>query len=119
MNKKERMYIKIENHGKKIIEYFNLKDVDPIQISKRLFSLENKMHKACEDYCNGYIGEKEFDIMEDKVLNKIKILLGTSDNVFVNGDPRGCSLKINIPNTFFVQDWGGYGILAPNFRGEV
>lgn len=118
MNKKEKMYIEIENHGKKIIEYFNLKDVDLIQISKRLFSLENKMHKACENYCNGIINEVEINKIERSVLSRIEKILNTKQRIFINHDPRGCSLKIEIPNTFYMQDWGGYGILAPNFGGE-
>ncbi len=119
MNKKGRMYLQIENHGRKVIDYFNVStDLSPIELSKKLFRLENRMHKACEDYCNGNISETELDKIETNVLSQVKKILSTLDNIFVNQDPRGYSLKIESPNNFYMRDWGGYGILAPNFWGE-
>lgn len=115
MNKKERMYIEIEKHGKEIIKYFNLKDQNPLDISKKLFSLERKMHRACEAYCNGTISEGELDIVEVNILSKVKGVLGSLHGIFINHDPRGYALKLNISN-FYMKDFGGYGILAPNFK---
>ncbi len=116
MNKKGRMYLQIENHGEKVIDYFHVStDLSPIELSKKLFRLENRMHKACEYYCNGDISEIELDKIEKSVLVGVKKLLRTLHGIFVNQDPRGCVLKIKIPNNFYMRDWGGYGILAPNF----
>ena len=41
--------------------------------------------------------------------------------VFVNGDPRGYALKIDDSyvkkfNLKIERDWGGYGIIAPDFK---
>jgi hypothetical protein len=43
--------------------------------------------------------------------------------IFLNGDARGYALKIQDDyvrdnNLDIHKDWGGYGILAPEFDGE-
>lgn len=44
------------------------------------------------------------------------------NKVFVNGDPRGYTLKIDdkykdkMHKAGVYRDWGGYGIIAPDFR---
>lgn len=126
MNKKERMYERIEKHGRDLIKLFNLPaDTDPIALSKRLFKLENKAHRIAVDYCNGIIqteqAEKE-EISIIKALGKIVFPIGTipAVPVFVNWDARGYALKVDDAfmrgtDSNLHRDWGGYGIIAPDF----
>ena len=58
----------------------------------------------------------------DKVLSKVSQILSTSEeNIYINGDPRGYALKFSSSFTnsnldFMYRDFGGYGIIAPDFR---
>jgi hypothetical protein len=54
--------------------------------------------------------------MLENIEKAVKKLLPGVEGFFINGDPRGYSLKIKekiYPELH--QDWGGYGILAPEF----
>ena len=122
MNKKEKMYNSIINHGNSLKFLFKI-EMDSITLCKKLFRLENKAHRLSTDYCNGVIDCKIWEIESNKILNKIsKILNCNTDNLFVNGDARGYALKLNddfVKNTNVYKDWGGYGILAPNFKEVI
>lgn len=77
--------------------------------------------------CNGELAEGEYEQAEERILNRVKRLFGGTlpKGFFINGDPRGYSLKLdseqwgerflngeyNLPINY--QDWGGYMILAP------
>ncbi len=130
MNKKERMYQQIENHGANLNAIFET-GLDNVKLAKKLHSLEVKAHKLAEDYCNGENGvitenweEKCEPILKavDKILNYKR----KGIPIFVNGDARGYALKIddNFMKGYlshggkFHTDWGGYGILAPEFDGR-
>jgi len=112
------MYQRIEKHGDNLKSIFNL-DVDSVKLCKQLFRLENKAHKLALDYCNG-VFEGDIDKESEKILSKVAKLLNTNTfNMFFNSDARGYALK------FFEdfskdkpihKDWGGYGIVAPDFR---
>lgn len=120
MNKQDKyiMNKRIEKHGDNLKSIFNL-DVDSIKLCKQLFRLENKAHKLALDYCNGLF-EGDIDKESEKILSKVAKLLNTNTfNMFFNSDARGYALK------FFEdfskdkpihKDWGGYGIIAPDFR---
>ena len=109
---------RIKKHGDNLKSIFNL-DIDSIKLCKQLFRLENKAHKLATDYCNG---DFEGNIVKEseKILSKVAKILNTNTfNMFFNRDPRGYALK------FFEdfskdkpihKDWGGYGIIAPDFR---
>lgn len=117
--KKVKLYQDIERHGTALIEYFHLPQVDKITLCKQLFRLENKMHRAAEGYCNGVMDEKELEKVEKAVLRRINDILGTTEGIKINLDPRGYALKIEEPTEFYYRDWGGYGIIAPDFREGV
>ena len=116
--KKVHVYKMIEKHGNNLKAIFNINE-DSIKLCKRLFRLENKAHKLATDYCNGdFQGDIEKE--GEKILSKVAKILNTNTfNMFFNGDARGYALK------FFEdfskdkpihKDWGGYGIIAPDFR---
>ena len=123
--KKYIMYKRIEKHGDNLKSIFNL-DVDSVKLCKQLFRLENKAHKLAEDYCNGIIYADDYDVQTSQILTKVENILKNNylranNIIFANGDPRGYSLKIRSEyvknnNLDIHRDWGGYGIIAPDFR---
>ena len=121
-NKKELLYSRITKHGQDLKRVFNLDPTtDPVKLCKKLLRLENKAHKLATDYCNGDVDQIEFDTQGNKILTKVEIILKDKKNLFLNGDARGYALKIKddflrINNLSIYRDWGGYGIIAPDFR---
>lgn len=123
MNKKDTMYAKIERHGEELIKFFNLdKTIDPIKLSKRLFSLENKAHHATTCLCNTNtlnLTEKEEDEFFYKIRKRLSNIIGedNAEKCFINHDPREYALKIKeeYSKDFYYHDMGGFGILAPDF----
>ena len=121
-NKKEILYSRITKHGQNLKAVFNLnQDIDPVKLCKRLFRLENKAHKLALDFCNGKIDQLEWDQKADKILTKVEAILKNKKVLFLNGDARGYALKIDDGyirnnNLNIHKDWGGYGIVAPDFR---
>ena len=122
MNKKEMMYNKIDKHGNNLNIIFNT-NYDNITLCKKLFRLEKKAHKLSTDYCNGVLNCNEWEIETDKILLKVYQILNANNNIkiFVNGDCRGYALKIcdediKSKKLNIYCDWGGYGIIAPDFN---
>lgn len=140
---KTKMNAAIEKHGENLLKIFpNAKIKDPIKLCKALRRLELKAHKAAENWCNGIPGPKApaaehdsdwwGDEGERLVEKAVKILgnagRGNEDiGIVFNGDARGYALKISavehefcgLPDTVecrdIYKDWGGYGIVAPDF----
>lgn len=84
----------------------------------KLKRLENRANRICVAECNGYIEESKADAALEKIKKQVCALLPALTTVFINGDPRGYSLKIKeseAKELGMYQDWGGYGILAPEF----
>ena len=88
-----------------------------------LKTIEKQAHQIAEDECN--FGETQEN---NELKNDLKIMLSAllgehNVPVFFNGDPRGYSLKIDCEwvqkNKAKIEtDWGGYGLLAPEFQGD-
>lgn len=132
---KKTMYSEIEKHGNNLNKIFNT-GLDPVKLCKKLRSLELKAHRLATDYCNGENGvttdnirEKELPIMQQiyKLLNNGTYNDGRPHRkkvpIFLNYDSRGYALKINDSyvrayNIEIYKDWGGYGILAPDFTPD-
>jgi hypothetical protein len=128
MNKHEKMMNQIESHGNDLARIFWINGADPVKLSKQVHAIEVKAHKLATDYCNGENGvdSETWEPLTDKILDRLdKILNFRAQNipVFVNGDARGYALKIDDEyvrkyGLKIHTDWGGYGILAPEFDGE-
>lgn len=88
---------------------------------------EDTAHRLQEYECN--VGEltPSMKRKEDKIRSIIEEMLKPEFKAqfFINGDPRGYTLKLKVqgkaekiaaelPEGFY-KDWGGYGILAPEF----
>jgi hypothetical protein len=121
MNTQERyiMYKRIKEHGDNLKAIFNL-NVDSVKLSKQLFRLENKAHRLATDYCNGLVDYEVVEKESEKILSKVAKILNTNKfNMFFNTDARGYALKFFedfSKNKQIHRDWGGYGIIAPDFR---
>ena len=117
-----KMYRNIFNHGENLKKVFNLPaDTDPVKLCKKLFRLETKAHRLAEQYCNGDIEMEQWEAETDKILNAVNKILDYKNkgiSVFANGDARGYTLKIKPQDTpfYLFKDWGGFGIIAPDFR---
>ena len=119
-----KMYRNIFNHGENLKKAFNLpSDTDPVKLCKKLFSLEAKAYKLSMQSCNGDLEVEQWEAETDKILNAVNKILdykGKGIAVFANGDARGYTLKIKPqdPPSYLFKDWGGFGIIAPDFRVE-
>lgn len=122
--KKDRMYARIQQHGENLKRVFLLPDdTDPIKLCKSLRRLENKAHRAAEDYCNGTIDSDRWEDVKEDVKMKLRKVLQyrTHVPVFINSDPRGYALKIceEYAAKFTIEkDWGGYGIICPDLSHD-
>ena len=119
-----KMYNNIVKHGENLKKAFNLpSDTDPVKLCKKLFSLETKAHRLAEQYCNDDIEMEQWEAETDKILNAVNKILDYKNkgiSVFANADARGYTLKIKPQDTpsYLFKDWGGFGIIAPDFRVE-
>ena len=129
------MYQQIEKHGNDLNRIFNT-GLDAITLCKKLHRLEAQAHKLATDYCNGDNGITS-ENWEDKItpiMDKVYTVLNNgkyNDDrphqkkvpIFLNGDARGYALKINdsyvrtlrMAGKTIYTDWGGYGIICPDF----
>ena len=86
----------------------------PINLWRRLRRIEAKAHKWAEMECNGEPVPEEWSagIRADVIKQCGSIPAG----FFVNGDPRGYALKLDLPRADMpaglVTDMGDFGILA-------
>lgn len=95
----------------------------------RLRAIENRANWNATLYCNGNIDGDQYDETKEATFKAVaKLRDGTLPaGFFVNGDPRGYALKIDPGQSYEADyhpeyvpegmhtDWGGYGILAPEF----
>ena len=84
----------------------------------KLKRLEVRANRISTAECNGEILEEIADKKLDAIRKKVAELLPNLTTFFINGDPRGYSLKVKESEAKFLgmyTDWGGYGILAPEF----
>ena len=90
----------------------------PFDIYAKLSRLEARANRICTHECNGTIDPDKAEKQLDKILEKVKELLPNAKTLFINGDPRGYTLKLKEEEARelgIYQDWGGYGIIAPSF----
>ena len=122
--KKMKLKDAIKEHEQKLSTFFGRK------VSyKELKALDEKIHWINVNRCSEEISEIEQEETENYFFEELLKIVGkeNKEKVFLNGDPRGYSLKIpyEIRNKFWdtnriniYGDMGGYGILAPDFNPE-
>lgn len=130
MNRKQRQAEQILKHGLDLQRiYPDTKRVDhngfpfgPVSLCKSLHRIEVKAHRYAEQLCNGpEISEKDQEKIEARLLKRVNEILGAGPAVFINTDPRGYALKIETEaakTLDIYKDWGGYGIICPEFTGD-
>jgi hypothetical protein len=131
MNAKDRMNEQIREHGENLKMVFGL-EIDGDKLARKLHSIEVKAHKLATDYCNGdnNVTTETWEPLTEEILDKVDKITNFKSRgipVFVNGDARGYALKIDDSwvNGYtskggkIHRDWGGYGILAPEFDGKL
>ena len=116
---KTAMYQKIEKHGNDLNRIFQT-GLDAITLCKKLRTLELKANKIATDWCNGVIDSDDIDTHINPILTKVYKILGNAYHIDFNGDARGYALKLSDKvmkeNNFeLYQDWGGNGIICPDF----
>ena len=138
MKKQEKikMYDNIQKHGENLNEIFNT-GIEPVKLCKSLFRLEKKAHHATTCLCNtntlhlmelnkytGYDVKQATEAEQDKFFEGIKKQLNkilgkeAEKACFINFDPRGYALKLKsefCEGKKIYKDFGGYGILSPDF----
>lgn len=123
MTKRDRMYQRIRQHGETLQAIFGLTG-DPSALCKRLRRLECSIRAAMVRYCNGEIGSDAADVACEDAKRRLLVILGDTeanrDILEINRDPRGYALKIadgymRSHDIQLYRDWGGYGIIAPDF----
>lgn len=90
----------------------------PFELYATLLRLERKANRLATMDCNGEGNPEEIEKQLKKIENKVRELLPNVKTFFINGDPRGYSLKIGEAEAKELgmwSDWGSYGILAPEF----
>ena len=98
---------------------------DALTLYKSLHRLEARISRENTDDCNGTsnLTDKQSESRDERRFKKFQSLLPNVSGLFINGDPRGYALKIHTKDAMelrykginIYQDWGGYGILAPEF----
>ena len=135
--KKQLMYENIQKHGEDLNAIFNT-GTEPIKLCKQLLKLERKAHHGATCLLNtntlhllelnkytGYDVPEATEEQKEKffndILNKVIKILGpkAKDLIFINFAARGSALKIKsekAKDLNIYTDWGGYGIIAPDFN---
>jgi hypothetical protein len=119
--KKENAQWYLEHLG--VLGALSKPGTDPHKLYASLRRIERREHRLAELACNGfpvYETEEDEQAHKQKVAARIKSLLPLIDitQFFINGDPRGYLLKVSpdyAKKLGIYQDWGRYGILAPEF----
>jgi phytoene dehydrogenase-like protein len=115
-----KIEVQARKHGLQLINLFNLDpQTDPVKLCQQLHKLELRATHAHENYCN--TGEDCDEKIDNAITTKVMKLLNNPEAFFMNQDPRGYALKLksewthtNAPSLY--QDWGGYGIICPEFK---
>ena len=113
----------IISHGEQLNAIFHT-GLEPITLCKKLRRIEGAAHKLAEDACNFLNMESPaFKTRYSRIVKRVIDVVGQRVRVKINLDPRGYALKIddqvmNEKGYKLHRDWGGYGILAPEFDKE-
>jgi len=126
MNARERKAEAILRHGFRLLRIFphaKAQGWGPVALYARLHRIETEAHSFAERECNEQLPEGASERKDASILRRLDQILGfkaAGVPVFLNGDPRGYALKIHDKwmkehDAELDRDWGGYGILAPEF----
>ena len=112
--------ISAANHIELLGEMFGVRCINPYATFEILLKAEREANRQTTKECNISVSEEDSDKWYEKFIARLTKKLGVDkmpDGFFINYDPRGYALKMK-EGTFqqgFWTDFGGYGILAPEF----
>lgn len=120
MSKKSEHAEAILKHGFKLKRIFPSVNLSPVAFYNELLRIEQQARRLAERECSEQLPESYIEKAEASIKRDLLALIGDDVPVFLNGDPRGYALKIDnkIVREYKLDihtDWGGYGILAPEF----
>ena len=113
---------RVLNHALALQRIFpKAKNTSPLDLYARLHRLEAEAHTFAEKCCNEDVPEDKQTRKDASILARLDAILGFKNagiKIVLNGDPRGCVIKIDDAcmrekNIELHRDWGGYGIIAP------
>lgn len=126
--KKETMQANIIKHGNQLNDIFNT-EYNSRVLCRKLYNLEKTASNLAVNYCNGTNGvtTDRWEELSNNMLKRVFAVLNIDEkseiakNIFINGDPRGYAIKIKDSyvrenNLIIHRDFGGYGIIAPDFN---
>jgi hypothetical protein len=110
---------RVRKHGEQLLQIFpDAIERDPVKLCRKLRRLEAQGNRhslsVCNDshYCRDDYSHAE--TIADRIIDRVHTLLG-SERPWLNQDPRGYALKVDLINGERLHtDWGGYGIIAPD-----
>lgn len=79
---------------------------------KRILRMAATVQRLAETACNRELTEQEIRKDEKLQMDIIAILAPQDCEVKFSGDPRGCVVKIQVPDGY-TNDWGKEGICVP------
>lgn len=112
--------ISAAKHIRLLGEMFGVGCINPYATFEILLKAEREAHRQTTKECNQHVSDEDSDKWHEKFIARLTKKLGVDkmpDGFFINYDPRGYALKMK-EGTFpqgFWTDFGGYGILAPEF----
>lgn len=107
-------------HVQLLGEMFGVGVINPYATFEILLKAEREAHRQTTKECNESISDEESEKWSENFIRRLTKKLGVDkmpDGFFINYDPRGYALKMK-EGTFpqgLYTDFGGYGILAPEF----
>jgi len=104
----------------KALETLSLPGYHGPAVYRLLHRVETRLHRIAEEYCNGTCGEETWDRECSRANVGVRRAMGCLPlGIFFNSDCRGYALKLDNDKVKLPEglsrDWGGYGILAPEF----
>ena len=120
---RDRRAARIERHNR-ILFRLGAKVTHPYNVLRRIETVANRL---MEDYCNGEVSETGYDLRYEKIKTRVAEVFGGNlpEGFYLNSDPRGYALKLDDAyvrdkewegDERIETDWGGYGLLAPDFN---
>lgn len=125
---KKSILAQVKKHGADLLTVFPLTtERRPVELCRKLRRIEARGSRLAMRVCNGpEMSEADQEAEEAAILAAADALLQFSAlaskvPVVLNLDPRGYALKIGDEWTrthapAMYRDWGGYGIIAPEFQ---
>jgi hypothetical protein len=127
MNKRDRMREQILKHAFDLNRIFGQDPEGVLSLCQKLHRLEARGQRIALHQCNVGYSEDEWEKLTEGIHKAAEKITGAAEKgipLHINWDPRGYCLKIKSEyvrdNKLDIhRDWGGYGILAPEFDGRA